>query len=138
MLHLGWLPFFAVLGDHLVVDGDLGVENLDLRAIERERGVKEGQVLEGLFIDVEDELAHLTNILTKVDFGFNAADIVREDDWKHSIDVAEGFASAVEVGLVESEVDGLTLGQVLGHKRVLHPSHEEIEVVGPDQTSSKL
>ena len=135
MLHCTWLPLFAALRDDFLVDGDRGADNLDLRVIERERGVKEGQVLEGLVIDFEEEF---TNVLIEVDFGFDAADIVRKGDREDRRGIAEGFASGVEVFLVESDVDGLTLGQVLGHKRVFHPPHEEVEVVGSDQTSIRF
>ena len=135
MLHCTWLPLFAALRDDFLVDGDRGADNLDLRVIERERGVKEGQVLEGLVVDFEEEF---TNVLIEVDFGFDAADRIDNSDRKDRSGIAEGLTSTVKIGLVKSDVDRLTLGQVLGNKRVLYPSHEEVEVVGPDQTSGKL
>ena len=40
------------------------------------------------------------------------------------------------MSLVEGDFDCLVLGKVLGNQHVLFPSHEELEVVCPDQTSS--
>ena len=133
MLHGGLLPLLAALRDDLLVDGDLGADDLNLRVIETERGVKKQMVLEGLPIDVKGEL---TDFLVEIDSGFDAANIVRDGYRAYRSSSAEGNASLIEVGLVEGDVDCLVLGKVLGNQHVLFPSHEELEVVCPDQTSS--
>ena len=95
-------------------------------------------VLEGLPVDVEDELTHLALFLVKVDSGFYTIDLVTEGHREDRSNGIERDVSFVELGLVEGNVDGLTLSQVLGNQRVLHSFHEEVEGVGSDQTSSRL
>ena len=90
-------------------------------------------VLEGLPVDVEGEL---TDFLVEINSGFDAANIVRDGYRAYRSSGAKGNASFIEVGLVEGDVDCLVLGKVLGNQHVLLPSHEELEVVCPDQTSS--
>ena len=57
MLHPGCLPLFAVLGNDLLVDCDLGADDLGLLVIQTKFGVEEGIVVEGLSINVKDELS---------------------------------------------------------------------------------
>ena len=57
MLHPDCQPLFATDGDELLVDGDLGADDLGLRVIYTERRVKEGVALKGLSIDVKDEFS---------------------------------------------------------------------------------
>ena len=111
VLHLGWQPLFATLGDELLVDNDAGAEDLGLGVIETERGIQKWVVLEGLPVDVEDELAQF---IIEVDSGLDAANIIRKGDWENRSNVAEGNASAILVGLVQSDVEGLVLAEVLG------------------------
>ena len=68
-------------------------------------------VLEGLPVDVEGELAHF---LVEVNSRFNAANVVREGDRENRSSGAEGNASFIFVGLVESDVNSLVLGEMLG------------------------
>ena len=132
MLHRERLPLLATLRDNFLVDGDLGVDGRGLRVLETERGVKQEMVLKGLPVYGEGEL---TDFLVEIDSGCNAANIVREVDWEYRSSGAEGDACFIEVCLVEGDVDSLALGMVLGNQPVLLPSHEELKVVCPDQTS---
>ena len=93
MLHPDCQPLFATDGDELLVDGDLGADDLGLCIIETERGIEEWMVLEGLPVDVKDELSLiLTSLLIKINSGFDAADIVREGGWECRSGGAEGNA----------------------------------------------
>ena len=92
-------------------------------------------ILEGLPVDVKDKLA-LFHV--EVDKGFDAADIVIEDDREDRGGITEGNATFFKLGLVESDLDGLTLGQVLGDKRVLLSVHEEVKGMRSEQTSHKI
>ena len=73
MLHVVWLPLLAALRDDLLVDGDLGVDDLVLRVIYTERGIEERMVLERLIVDVADELALY---LVEIYGSFDSANIV--------------------------------------------------------------
>ena len=68
-------------------------------------------VLEGLSVDVEDELAQFQ---IEIDVGFDAAHLVNKDDWENLSGIIEGNACFVVVGLVEGDVDCLVFGKVLG------------------------
>ena len=89
-------------------------------------------VLKGLPVDVEDELAHF---IVKINSCFDATNLVRKSDWENRNDIAEGNARFIEVCLVEGDVNCLALGMVLGNHPVLFPSHEELKLVCPNQTS---
>ena len=138
MLHPGWLPLFAPLRDELLVDGDLGADDLSLGVIETERGIKEWVVLEGHPVNEEGELAKLTHFQIKTNGGFDAAILVFEGDRKKRRNFAEGNVPFVEGFLVEDDFYGLALGLVFGNEHVLSPFDKELPGVGSDQTSTLL
>ena len=133
MLHGGWLPVFGALGDDFVIKRDFGAQDLGLRVFQTEGRVKKEIVLKGLVIHVVHKL---TNFLVKIDFGFNTANIIREDDREDGSNLKEGDACFVEVFLVEGDVESLVLGKVLNNEHILLTVCEEPEEVGPEQTSS--
>ena len=133
MLQGGWLPVFGTLGDDLVVNRDNGAQDLGFRVFQTEGRVKEEVVLKGLLVHVVHELA---NFFVKIDFGFDAANIIREDDWEDGSNLKEGDARFVVVFLVEEDVESLVLGKVSNHERILLTVCEEPEDVGSAQTSS--
>lgn len=94
-------------------------------------------VLEGVSVDVKDKLTHLTLFLIKIYSSFDAADFVGKNDRVYRSGLAEGFASVLEVSLVEGDIYGSTLGKVLGKKRVLYPFDEEFKSVRPDNIRSR-
>lgn len=136
VLHAGLPPLFAALGDYFVVHADLRVDDLNLyiRVFKCERDIKIRVILDRLLVHIEEELAE---ILIKIDVGFDATFLVRKSHWEDHIDLVERNLLEVLL-LVEDDFKGLALGSVLGIQRVLDTIHEEIEDVGPDNTSSRL
>ena len=90
-------------------------------------------VLEGLPVDVKDELALLTLFQVEVHSGFDATNIVRKSDRESISNGAEGDTSFMVVDLIEGNVDGLGLGKVLGNQYVLLTFNKEFEGVGSDR-----
>ena len=95
-------------------------------------------VLEGLPVDVKGELTNLSHFQIEIDSSFDAANLVFEGDWEYRSKVAERNACFVEIGLVECDIDSLTLGEVLGKQHVLLPFNEKLEGMGSNQTSRGL
>ena len=92
-------------------------------------------VLEGLPVDVEGEL---TDFLVEINSGFDAANIVRDGYRAYRSSAAKGDACNFFVSLVEGDVDGLALCEVLSNQHVLHTFHKELECVGSRTKKCKL
>ena len=71
--HLGWPPLLATLGDNLIVDSNLGANDLDLCIFHAVRRIAEEVVLEGYPVSLKGELKLC---LVKIDCGFDSANLV--------------------------------------------------------------
>ena len=71
-------------------------------------------VLERLAVDIKDELTRLAQFLVEVNSGFYTTNFVLKHDWECGGSLAKGNACFVFVSLVEGDVYGLVLGEVLG------------------------
>ena len=90
-------------------------------------------VLERLSVDVEDELApEFTDSYIKINSGFDAANLVNKGNWENRSGGTEGNSSLMVVGLVEGDIDGLVLSQVLGNQHVLLSIDKELKSLRSD------
>ena len=80
-----------------------------------------------LSVDVEVEF---TCFVIKIDSSGDATYLVREVDWENIRSVVDVDALAVEVRLVEGDVDSLAVGNMLGKQRVPHSFHKELKCMG--------